>query len=485
MEGAPLKVLLVENDTRQAELVKNRLRKFNPSFEVDTIRSDEYSDERVSRQRYEAIVLDQQLSPEAATKFLAALKKKGDTTPIVVLSGNERGEILIQTVNNGATDVIVDDQNYLVVLPEILQKNIEQHRMEVRFQNLILNSKRKLQNTFDAITDVIFQINQKYEITMANKTLAQLCNTQPDKLIGRKYCEVFCQCEAPCTKCGITSTFITRQPTNFEETINDQIYEIRSYPIFSEDGSVELVTAYCKNVTEKKRLEKSLIQSEKLVAIGLLSSGIAHELRNPLNIIETARYFISEFLPVEYQEVRDKLEIIRKNVQRASKIINNLLEFSRNSKQEREPINLRYIIENTVALIGKQLTSQNIEFSLKSEQDYFAYFNVDSLKQSLLNIIINAIHAMPRGGKLKISIEPNGPDFINVRISDTGVGIPEENLPHIFTPFFTTKEVGVGTGLGLYVTHVVIEREGGKIKVESKVNEGATFTLTLPRLKEE
>jgi signal transduction histidine kinase len=315
---------------------------------------------------------------------------------------------------------------------------------------------------------------------MANRTLANLCHTQPEKLIGRKFYEVFGQSHTA----SIVSTFRTCEPINFEETINGEIYEIRSYPVFGENGRVELVTAYCKNVTEKKHLEKSLIQSEKLAAIGLLSSGIAHELRNPLNIIESARYFMSEFLPVENQEMRDKLEIIRKNVQRAASIINNLLEFSCNSQQEREPINLRQIIENTISLIGKQLASHNIDFSFVSEENFVAFFNTDSIKQALLNIVINAIHAMPNGGKLTISVEPHGRDFVNVRIADTGVGIPEENMPHIFTPFFTTKEVGVGTGLGLFVTHVMIEREGGKVSVQSQVNEGTTFTLTLPRFKE-
>jgi signal transduction histidine kinase len=96
-----------------------------------------------------------------------------------------------------------------------------------------------------------------------------------------------------------------------------------------------------------------------------------------------------------------------------------------------------------------------------------------------LNIIINSIQAMPDGGMLEISTETKENDVV-VRISDTGVGIPSKNLPHIFTPFFTTKEVGVGTGLGLYITHMIVEREGGRIDVESKEGSGTTFILTLP-----
>ncbi len=482
MEGAFQKVLLLKSDCEQADLIEEKLSKVNSKLQIDALRLSEYTAETVSKNNYKTIVLDYRLPKQDVSAILAQLKKDRVLAPIIVPFGNDNGEILIKAVKHGATDdVVVHEKDYLTVLPQVIQKTIDQYQLDICWRNLILNSKRKLQNTFDAITDIIFQINHKSEITMANRTLANLCHTQPEKLIGRKFYEVFGQSH---TAASIVSTFRTCEPINFEETINGEIYEIRSYPVFGENGKVELVTAYCKNVTEKKHLEKSLIQSEKLAAIGLLSSGIAHELRNPLNIIETARYFMSEFLPVEDQEMRDKLEIIRKNIQRASSIINNLLEFSCNSQQEREPIHLRQIIENTISLIGKQLSSHNIDFSFVSAEDYVAYFNADSIKQALLNIIINAIHAMPNGGRLTISVEPYGRDFVNVRIADTGVGIPEENLPHIFTPFFTTKEVGVGTGLGLFVTHVLIEREGGKVSVQSQVNEGTTFTLTLPRFKE-
>ncbi len=387
---------------------------------------------------------------------------------------SKNGELIPVDIN--ASVIYIDEYQYILVIV----RNIAEKK---HLQSQILNSKKRLQSMFDGITEIIYQVDRDYGIIMANKKLAEYCNTQPEKLIGRKCYQVLFGYDEPCTVCPAKLTFETQQAEFAEKNVNDEIYEMCSYPIFTEEGGIESVVVYSKNVTEKKKLEKSLIQSEKLATVGLLSSGIAHELRNPLNIIETARYFIQEFLQDKNPDIDDKLEIIRKNVQRASKIINNLLEFSRHSEHEKEEIDLIKTIESTVALIGKELTAKGIEFTIESREDYKVYFSIDSLKQVLLNIIINAVQAMPKGGKLHICIEQSEPKWVDIKITDTGVGIPEENLPHIFSPFFTTKEVGVGTGLGLYISHTIIEREGGEIKVDSKVGKGTTFTVRLPSSK--
>ena len=165
------------------------------------------------------------------------------------------------------------------------------------------------------------------------------------------------------------------------------VYDIRSYPIFNVNGELESIAVYSKNITEKKGLEKSLIQSEKLATIGLLASGIAHELRNPLNIIETARYYIDEFLPEKSNDIPAKLEIISKNVKRASKIINSLLEYSRHSEYEHESIDLEKLVSNTLSLIEKEFVVKNIDYIFEGKPNTVAYFNMDSLKQVLLNVI--------------------------------------------------------------------------------------------------
>ncbi len=347
-------------------------------------------------------------------------------------------------------------------------------------QSLILNSKRRLQNTFDGIQDVIYQVNQNYELVIANRKFAENCSSLPKDLIGEKCYGVYFQRKKPCEDCPAKKSFSTHQSGMIVQQRGERINEVWAYPIFDEGKEVETVTIYSKDVTEKKSLEKRLIQSEKLSTIGLLASGIAHEIRNPLNIIDTARYYIDEFLSEKSPDIANKLQMIQNNVQRASKIIHNLLEFSRYSDSNKELVNLSELVESTVALIKKELVAKNIVFSFTNSGKEDIFFSKDSLKQALLNIFMNAVQAMPNGGTLAVSVCESLPDWVDIKISDTGGGISEANLATIFSPFFTTKDVGEGTGLGLYITHMVLSREGGKIGVESEEGKGTIFTISIP-----
>ncbi|MDZ7260741.1 MAG: PAS domain S-box protein [candidate division KSB1 bacterium] len=363
---------------------------------------------------------------------------------------------------------------------QVIQKIVRDIHEKKKLEQQILESKKRLQALFDGITDMISVQDREFHIVMANKKIANMCNTRPEKLIGKRCFEVYFQLEAPCEDCPTAATFQSKKPEFCERIYNGEIYHLWTYPMFGLDGKLDCVIEYGQIVTEQKRLEKQLIQAEKLATIGILSSGIAHELRNPLNIIEAARYYIQDCIGNQNPQITEKLETIKKHVRRASTIINNLLEFSRPAELEREYIDINQLIDSTIALIEKELSSKNITLVKNYQNIPRAYFGLDSIKQVLLNIIINAIQAMPQGGQLQIKTNPLPEKWIEIHISDTGCGIPKKNLPHIFSPFFTTKKVGEGTGLGLYISHSIIKREGGEITVESQEGVGTTFTIRLP-----
>lgn len=488
MDG-PLKILLVEDDPDQANLIQKRLRNYNSHIEVETVFSGKDCLRKLTRNHYETIILDYSLPEYDGIEILNRIKQTGIDAPVIIVSANGNEKIAVEALKRGAHDYLVKDSGYLTLLPKAVERAIEKNLVDIKLRKSerknrelfekVLESKNRLQTMFDGIEDIIYEVNKDYEIIRANKKFAELCNSQPENLIGKKCYDVYFNCES-CGGCPVKATLDSLKPHSVEKTNGADVYDTRSYPIFNVDRKLESVAVYSKNITEKRGLEKSLIQSEKLATIGLLASGIAHELRNPLNVIETARYYIDQFLPEKSNDISAKLEIISKNVKRASKIINSLLEYSRHSEYENESIDLEKLVADTMALIEKEFIARNIEYIFEGKPNTFAYFNMDSLKQVLLNIIINAIQAMPNGGQLVISIKKSREKSVDIQISDTGVGIPEENLPRLFSPFFTTKEVGVGTGLGLYVSHMIIEREGGKILVDSKLNEGTTFTISLP-----
>ena len=374
-------------------------------------------------------------------------------------------------VQNGST-------HYILGIAKDLTKTMKLYR-------LIQESKNKLQTLFDSITDYIVVLDKDKKIVMANKKVASLHNTTPDRILGKKCTSLYSDSSVECKGCIVEKTWQTSNPEFMERTHDKRIYQMWTYPMFNLERELEYVIEYSRDVTDQKNIERTLIQSEKLATIGLLASGIAHELRNPLNIIETARFYIQDVLENDNPDLQAKLQIIKRNVVRSSNIINNLLEFSQHSRTDHEQIDVNQNIDKTLSLIEKDLLSQNIVVIKKYEKIPKALLNIDSLKQVFLNIIINAIHAMPSGGELTIHTELIDEKWIQVKFNDTGIGISKENLSNIFTPFFTTKEMGKGTGLGMYVSHSIIKREGGDIFVDSVVNEGTSFTVQFPLKKHE
>lgn len=231
-----------------------------------------------------------------------------------------------------------------------------------------------------------------------------------------------------------------------------------------------------RDLSEKKKMEKQLIQSEKLVSIGLLAAGVAHEINNPLtNILLDAEVLRQRKL--NEAQVKQKLDEIISEVEIAARIVKNLLNFSRQSKLEFEEVDLRDIMERALSMVSRDL--ENIEVTRNYQEIPRIWVDSNQIQQVLVNILLNAIQAMPNGGKINIDISMSqGSEFAKIDISDTGVGIPEEYLDRIFDPFFTTKKGG--TGLGLAICFGIVKEHGGKIEVNSQVGVGSTFTVYLP-----
>ncbi len=345
-------------------------------------------------------------------------------------------------------------------------------------------SRQRLLSLFNGITDLICVLSTDYKLLMANKRYLEFTSNTSKSIHSKKCYETLFNREQPCPMCPAPKTYESGDAHFIEMLHDDRIYHIWTFPMQSHDGRPEYIVEYAKDVTEDKEMERQLIKSEKLASIGLLSSGIAHELRNPLNIIETARYSIEASSAPLPPDIHQKLSVIKSNVKRASGIIDNLLRFSRNSDLAKEQIDLAALIKNTVSLLYKEMERLNIRALLAINESPRVYLNVDSLKQVFLNLIQNALHAMPHGGELRIKTSTS-PDtkWVIVEFRDNGAGISNEHLQHIFTPFFTTKAPNEGTGLGLYLSYTLLKREGGDIEVDSELGQGSTFRVRLPVAK--
>lgn len=235
-----------------------------------------------------------------------------------------------------------------------------------------------------------------------------------------------------------------------------------------------------ENVTARVKLEESLQQSEKLSSIGLLAAGVAHEVNTPLTGVSSYTQMLLGMIP-ESDPKHALLEKVRKQTDRASNIVNNLLNFSRVGKpSEFGELDVNGLLDNTLQLLEPQLRKSNIQI-VKDYAPTAPKLNGDAgkLQQVFTNLILNARDAMFDGGQITLSTS-NGGSSVFVKVQDTGAGIEPENLGKIFDPFFTTKEVGSGTGLGLAVTYGIVQEHSGAIQTTSEVGQGTTFTLEFP-----
>jgi signal transduction histidine kinase len=244
------------------------------------------------------------------------------------------------------------------------------------------------------------------------------------------------------------------------------------------------------DITERKKLEEQMFNTEKLASIGTLAAGVAHEINNPLAIILGFTDLLMEKFP-ENPESYDILKTIQKQGNNAKRIVENLLSFVRYKEHREEDVDINKNIEELLAVKGNTLSLHNISV-VKDLGESLPMVRGDpnELQQVFFNIMNNAVPVMKGGGRLTIqtrSINTEGGQNIEIRISDTGVGIEPEHRARIFDPLFTTKKVGEGTGLGLTVSYAIVKKYGGSLTFETKTKEespdsGTTFMITLPAI---
>lgn len=360
----------------------------------------------------------------------------------------------------------------------------------------LLNSRNTLRALFDSIPASIYIIDRKYQLMAVNAARANKISTQPNELVGQLCFQALAGRDSPCPSCRVLETLFDGQSTyrterrwespdgvKLEEPVE---WEISSYPILDEQEEAFQVILLEQNVTEKRRLEATLAQSEKLAAVGQLATGVAHEINNPLTaIIANAQLLqrelaIVEDLP-ERQDVEESLELILRAGARAIQVVRNLLNFARKERYELIPTDINENIRGALSLLQHEIIERSIDLAFEPNENLpMISASPNHLQGVWLNLVLNALDSMEHNkGTIRISTNKNNNNIL-VKVADNGVGIPAERISRIFEPFYTTKSPGRGTGLGLSVCHRIVKQHGGHILVDSQVDVGTEFTVVLP-----
>lgn len=348
----------------------------------------------------------------------------------------------------------------------------------------LLHSRNTLNVLFDSIPAAIYIIDAGYRLVALNRSRLQQSGQTAQDLLGQVCYAGLYQRDTPCPGCRVAETFSAGLSTNRISRGRDHSdepleWEISTYPITEEDQQVSQVVILEQDVTEKRRLENILAQSEKLAAVGQLAAGIAHEINNPLTAILANAQLLQRDLPKD-SDLRESVDLIARAGARATQVVRNLLDFARRDYFEPELIDVNENIRHALALVQHELRARQIRLDFQPGANLPLLFaSPDHLLGVWLNLLLNAIDAIEREGQIRVTSALEQ-ERLRVTIADSGKGISPEKLLRIFEPFYTTKAPGRGTGLGLTVCQRIIKQHGGIIEVNSEPGKGSWFTVTLP-----
>jgi PAS domain S-box-containing protein len=414
---------------------------------------------------------------EKAQDYLGEVVRKGEGwTDTLSLNRNDGTSMEVDL--SGKKIDLGKDTFFQIMFRDLTEKR--------KLEKKIRESKRNLEAIFDGIRDQLSLQAPNYQILRVNKAVAEKYHLDYRTLIGKVCYETYYHQSTPCKSCPVAITIQTRQPAssimkNPEENTSFRIF---SYPILDEKENLVSVIECTQDVTEEQRLQDQLIQSEKLAGIGVLASGVAHEINNPLSgIMGMAELAMEEEDP---ESKKAYLTDILNCAQRIGEITKGLRSYSRISKQaEQAPMDVNEVLESSLKMVRMGVKTSPVEIIKKLQPVEKIEASSGEIQQVFTNLITNAFQAMNgAAGKLTL-LTRQMEELVEIKVSDTGGGIPEKYLNKIFDPFFTTKKQGEGTGLGLNIVYRIITKYEGTIDVESQVGAGTTFTVRFPSGKRE
>ena len=352
---------------------------------------------------------------------------------------------------------------------------------------------KKTLNEMKVYTSKLLETMDNAVISVDNKGKIKTFNRKSEEIFGKKKEEVLhkdCQevlnlnilGESIFKKCLLEKKNISQEIILEEKGLKKKILDLNTSFLTDKSGEITGVVAVIRDVTEIKDLNEEVARHKRLAALGKLSAGIAHEIRNPLSSIRgLAQFVYNSFSKTD--ERKEDLNTIIQEVDRLNKLVVQVLDFAKLKKPNLIRFSLNDLIRKIAELFKLEIKDKQIKFSLELSPDISQIqADEDQVRQILMNVIINAIQAIPKKGEIKIKTEKallKEEPAIKLIIEDSGVGIPEKDLNQIFDPFFSTKEKG--SGLGLSIAYKLIEAHQGEIKVESKEGEGTKFVIFLPQ----
>jgi PAS domain S-box-containing protein len=530
----PIQLLLVEDNAGDARLVRELLKEITTArFEITLVGRLSEALSKLHTSHFDVALTNLSLPDSHGLAAFRELHAASPMVPVIVLSGVDDETLAVSAVREGAQDYLVKNRMGPHLLVRSIRYAIERHAAERK----LIDSEAFYHSLVEHLPQNMFRKDLSERFTFANQRFCQLLGKPLEEIIGKtdfdfyppELARKYQQDDREVIRTGKILETVEENVTSTGETLYVQVVKT---PIRDAQGRILGTQCIFWDTTERKRFEEQLqrknaelaaseaalrksheelkaaqlqlIQAEKMESIGTLAAGVAHEVKNPLAILQMGINYLSKKMPPGDENIAMVLQEMKEAITRADAITRGLLDFAASKQLAVKTEDLNQLILDTLKMVRHELNKKRIEL-VKELSEPLPKVAVDrtQIQQVFVNLFVNAIHAMPEGGQLTVRTYAKhmtetthtegsrraahfwvGDRAVVAEVEDTGMGIPLDLLSKIFDPFFTTKPTGVGTGLGLPVSRKIIELHGGAIEIKNKPGGGGVrVTLLLKEQK--
>lgn len=425
---------------------------------------------------FDSCILDYRLGAQTGLNLLAEARSKGSHCPVIILTGHGDFDLDLTAMAVGAADYLVKGQ----ISAPLLERSIRYSIKNARDMMEIADERENFQILFNSTFEGII-VHSQGKILDANRAVCDIFRCSPNDLIGKDLDSFF----RPDFREQISEPLSSGRDLKMEAvgvTLDghDIYVGIFSRMVNTKGKWVSLLAI--RDLTERKRMEMQILQQDRLASLGLLASSLAHEIGTPLGVIRGRAELVQKHAD---EKTKNTMALIISQIDRIGKLVNSLLHIARgrNSDSASE-VSLNSVLDDVLELMKHEMERSSIELEVSVPKGISVQAEAGPLGQVFLNLLVNAIHAilLATNNVRKIEISATEVDrTVRVSIKDTGTGIADEDFSKLFQPFFTTKDIGEGTGLGLATSYKLVMSWGGSIEVESKLGKGSKFTVILQK----
>ena len=484
---------MAEEDSSFLRMVEDSLKASGSLYHIEKVSSGGECLKKLQSEKFDILLLDHSLPDGEGLNWLRRFNELGIGIPTIFVTAKGDPRLAIEAMKEGVFDYINRSAECAKAFPFVVNRAIEGYGLmleKVRLQKELIETKNFLESIVEKAGDAISVVNLEGKVLYWNEGAERIYGYQKEEVLGEKISQFLYPKDDPMrareeklmdelmarVKRGevVPNVEVKRQTKEGREIITSMTIS----PLRDSEGKIIGASRICKDITDLKKAEERLILAERLSSLGELTAGVAHELRNPLAGIKINTQILSREKDLPEME-KKLLSSTQEGIEKIQKIVDDMLHFAKPKASHFKEEEINEVVEKSLAILQTKLKKGNISSAFERAQELpRVRIDIHQIQQVLINLMLNSIQAMEKGGILTIRTFSENEGGVGIEVKDTGVGIPRSHLKKIFDPFFTTKSEG--TGLGLSISLKILENHEASIDAVSEEGKGSTFTIHFP-----